>query len=120
MVKFSVQCDMCGTCVDQVFRHNNVFRGSPRPTPGTRFARRTTLQITILSVLTRYLRSQFTDPAPAVRDALKAQAQQRSAAGAQAAPKKVKRRIVKKVTAIEMGWCRAWRRAGCALRGVVG
>lgn len=53
-------------------------------------------QITILHVLTRYLRTQFSDPAPGATAAARARAQQRSQAGALAAPRKIKRRIVKK------------------------
>ncbi|KAH8065834.1 hypothetical protein JL722_218 [Aureococcus anophagefferens] len=53
-------------------------------------------QIIILETLARYIRTQFVDPAPGAADAAKALAQQRSAAGAQAAPRKVKRRTVKK------------------------
>ena len=53
-------------------------------------------QIIILKTLARYIRTQFVDPAPGAADAAKALAQQRSAAGAQAAPRKVKRRTVKK------------------------
>ncbi|KAH8075589.1 hypothetical protein JL721_1603 [Aureococcus anophagefferens] len=53
-------------------------------------------QIIILKTLARYIRTQFVDPAPGAADAAKALAQRRSAAGAQAAPRKVKRRTVKK------------------------
>ncbi|EGB09559.1 hypothetical protein AURANDRAFT_24528 [Aureococcus anophagefferens] len=49
-------------------------------------------QIIILKTLARYIRTQFVDPAPGAADAAKALAQRRSAAGAQAAPRKVKRR----------------------------
>uniref|UniRef100_A0A7S2SUN3 AP-3 complex subunit beta n=1 Tax=Rhizochromulina marina TaxID=1034831 RepID=A0A7S2SUN3_9STRA len=53
-------------------------------------------QITILQVLTRYLRTQFGDPAPGMTEAARIRAQQRSQAGALAAPRKIKRRVVKK------------------------
>ena len=73
-------------------------------------------QISVLNVLTRYVRTQFTDPAPGARAAVLAQAQQRassSASGAAAVaaasaggtgggaaaarpPVKIKRRVVKK------------------------
>ena len=53
-------------------------------------------QIVILETLARYARTQFVDPAPGAADAAKVQAQQRSAAGATSAPKRITRRTVKK------------------------
>lgn len=55
-------------------------------------------QISVLNVLTRYVRIHFVDPSPGTREAVLARVQQRSSAAASAAsgPVKVKRRVVKK------------------------
>lgn len=66
-------------------------------------------QISVLNVLTRYVRTQFADPAPGSRAAVLAQAQQRSSSSSATVPAgaagaggrgggaiKVKRRVVKK------------------------
>lgn len=53
-------------------------------------------QIVILDTLARYVRCQFVDPQPGSQQAAKALAQQRSGAGCKTAPRRIKRRTVKK------------------------
>jgi AP-3 complex subunit beta len=52
------------------------------------------LQVSVLEVLTRYVRNQFTDPAPGLATAVKLQAKQRSTAAVQA--RTTTRRVVRK------------------------
>lgn len=54
------------------------------------------MQVSVLDVMTRYVRNQFLDPAPEVAMAARIQAQHRSTAAVQGRTQPLKRRVIKK------------------------
>lgn len=53
-------------------------------------------QVSVLEVMTRYIRNQFTDPSPGVQQAVRLRAKQRSTSAVKGRRNTIKRRVVKK------------------------